>query len=54
MNVTEEGIHTHPKQVEQYVGYGRTQDEFGGDWAMAQYIEACETNEESLRSQVLG
>jgi len=35
------------KVVEQYVGFERTQDEYGGSWAMAQFILATETNDES-------
>jgi predicted RecB family nuclease len=41
------------KVVEQYVGFERTQDEYGGDWAMAQYIKATETEDEKLRAEVL-
>jgi len=33
------------KVVEQYVGFRRTQDEYGGSWAMAQFILATETND---------
>jgi len=41
------------KVVEEYVGYERTQDEYGGEWAMAKYIEATETEDADLREQVL-
>jgi predicted RecB family nuclease len=41
------------KVVEQYVGFTRTQTEYGGDWAMAKYIEAIETQDEDLRAQIL-
>lgn len=41
------------KVVEKYVGFKRTLQEFNGEVAMAKYIEATETNDESLRSQVL-
>jgi len=45
------------KVVEQYVGFKRTQDEYGGSWSMAQYILATETNDEvkrdSLMAQIL-
>jgi predicted RecB family nuclease len=41
------------KVVERYVGFKRTQDEYGGDWAMAQYIKATETDDEKLRAEVL-
>lgn len=37
------------KVVEAYVGFKRTQDEYGGTWAMAQYIEATETEDEATR-----
>jgi predicted RecB family nuclease len=38
------------KVVEQYVGFKRTQDEYGGDWAMAQFILATETENEQERN----
>jgi predicted RecB family nuclease len=38
------------KMVEQYVGFRRTQDEYGGSWAMAQFILATETNDEDERN----
>lgn len=41
------------KVVEQYVGYRRTQSEYGGDWAMARYIEATETEDEAVRNEVM-
>lgn len=41
------------KVVEEYIGYKRTQDEYGGEWAMAKYIEATETEDADLREQVL-
>ena len=37
------------KVVEQYVGFKRSQDEYGGSWAMAQFILATETNDEAER-----
>lgn len=37
------------KVVEKYVGFKRTQTEFGGDWSMATFIKATETNDESTR-----
>lgn len=37
------------KVVEQYVGFRRTQDEYGGSWSMAQFILATETNDEAER-----
>ena len=41
------------KVVEKYIGFKRTQDEYGGDWAMAKYIEATETEDEQLRDEVM-
>lgn len=41
------------KVVEAYIGFRRTQEEYGGQWAMAKYIEATETNDEGLRAQVM-
>ncbi len=41
------------KVVEQYVGFKRTQDEYGGQWAMAKYIEATETKDEEQRRKVM-
>jgi len=38
------------KVVEEYVGYKRTQDEYGGTWAMAQFILATETDDEAERN----
>jgi predicted RecB family nuclease len=41
------------KVVEKYVGFKRKLEEYNGEVAMAKYIEATETEDESLRSQVL-
>lgn len=41
------------KVVEKYIGFERSQDEYGGDWAMAAYIEATETEDEKARSDVM-
>jgi predicted RecB family nuclease len=45
------------KVVEEYVGFKRTQDQYGGDRAMAMFIEATETENkvkrDQLRSQIL-
>lgn len=41
------------KCIEQYIGFVRTQDEYGGDWAMAKYIEATEMEDEKQREEVL-
>jgi predicted RecB family nuclease len=38
------------KVVEQYVGFRRTQDEYGGSWSMAQFILATETSDEAVRN----
>jgi predicted RecB family nuclease len=41
------------KVIEKYVGYKRKQEEYGGSWAMAMFIEATETNEEEKRKQLM-
>jgi predicted RecB family nuclease len=41
------------KVVEKYIGFTRTQDEYGGDWSIAKYIEATETEDEELRADVM-
>ncbi len=41
------------KAVERYIGYERTMDEYGGDWAMARYIEAVETGDEKERRAIM-
>ena len=41
------------KVVEEYVGFKRTQDEYGGSWAMAQFILATETDDETERSGLM-
>jgi uncharacterized protein len=41
------------KVIEKYVGFQRTQDEYGGDWSMARYIEATETEDEAIRNEVM-
>jgi predicted RecB family nuclease len=41
------------KVVEEYVGFQRTQDEYGGAWSMAQYIEATETDDEATRQNLM-
>jgi len=41
------------KVVEQYIGFKRTQYEYGGDWAMAKYIEATEMEDEKQRAEVM-
>lgn len=41
------------KVVEKYIGYKRSQTEFGGDWAMAAFIKATETADEAKRKELL-
>jgi predicted RecB family nuclease len=41
------------KVLEAYVGFKRTQQEFGGQWSMAQYIEATEIEDEAARQKVM-
>jgi len=41
------------KVVEKYVGYKRTLDEVAGDWAMAKYIEAVETQDLGVRNDIM-
>lgn len=41
------------KVVEDYLGFKRSQDEYGGEWAMAKYIEATETEDEKKREEVM-
>lgn len=41
------------KVVEKYVGFKRTQDEYGGDWSMATFIKATETSDEATRKGLL-
>jgi predicted RecB family nuclease len=41
------------KVVEGYVGFERSQSDYGGEWAMARYIEATETSDENLRQSLL-
>jgi len=41
------------KVVEQYIGFERTQKEYGGDWSMAKYIEATEMGDERQRTEVM-
>lgn len=42
------------KVVEEYVGFKRTQDEYGGNWAMAQFILATETEDAVERNKRMG
>lgn len=41
------------KAIEKYLGFERTQDEYGGNWSMAKYIEAMETEDEATREEVM-
>ncbi len=41
------------KVIEPYVGFKRTQEEYGGQWSMAKYIEATETENPELRDEVM-
>jgi predicted RecB family nuclease len=41
------------KVIEKYIGFKRSQTEFGGQWAMAMFIEATETADESKRKQLM-
>lgn len=41
------------KVVEKYVGFKRTLDDVAGDWAMAKYIEAIETEDPAERDEVM-
>ncbi|MCG3204908.1 MAG: hypothetical protein KCHDKBKB_01625 [Elusimicrobia bacterium] len=41
------------KVIEPYVGFKRTQDEYGGQWSMAKYIEATEMEDPQERDAVM-
>jgi predicted RecB family nuclease len=41
------------KVVEKHVGFRRSQDEYGGDWSIAKYIEAVETEDETKRQSLM-
>lgn len=41
------------KQIEQHAGFKRTQTDFGGERAMAAYIEATETDGEHRRAEII-
>ncbi len=41
------------KVVEQVANFKRTQDEYGGKWAMAKYIEAVETEDTNVRQEII-
>ncbi len=41
------------KVIEEYIGFERTQDEYGGDWAIAKYIEAIGSNDQNIWSEAI-
>jgi predicted RecB family nuclease len=41
------------KVVEKLAGFKRSQDEYGGTWAMAKYIEAVETEDPNVRTEII-
>jgi predicted RecB family nuclease len=41
------------KLIEKHVGYQRSQDEYGGSWAMAMYIQACELKDEEKQREII-
>jgi uncharacterized protein len=41
------------KVVEEYVGFKRKQEDYGGQWAMAKFIEATETENEAERDALM-
>lgn len=41
------------KVIEKYVGFKRTQAEYGGEWSMAMFIEATETSDEAKRQELM-
>jgi len=41
------------KVIEKHIGFKRTQTEFGGEWSMAKYIEATESDNETQRVALL-
>jgi predicted RecB family nuclease len=41
------------KVIETYVGYTRSQNEYGGDWSMATFIEATETSDVMKRQELM-
>lgn len=41
------------KVVERYVGFERSLPEGSGDWAIAKYVEAVETDREDVRQSLL-
>lgn len=41
------------KVIEEYVGFDRTMDEYGGEWAMATFIESVETADSERQAEIL-
>jgi predicted RecB family nuclease len=41
------------KVIEQYAGFKRTMEEYGGDWSIVQYIRAVETEDQDLRQSII-
>ena len=41
------------KVIEMYIGYERTQAEYGGEWSMAKFILATETSDDKLRADLM-
>ncbi len=41
------------KTIEVFIGYKRTQEEFGGTWSMAKYLEALETSNQTARDEIM-
>jgi predicted RecB family nuclease len=41
------------KEIENLTGYERQLDDFGGEWSMARYIEATETNDRAHRAAIM-
>jgi uncharacterized protein len=41
------------KVVEKWVGFKRSQDEYGGSWSIVEFIEAIETNDPAMRKEKL-
>ncbi len=47
-------IHSYSlKVIEKYIGFERSQTEYGGNWAMAKYIEALESEDEGVRQNIM-
>ncbi len=47
-------VHSYSlKVIEKYIGFERSQEEYGGNWAMAKYIEALESEDEDVRQNIM-